>query len=240
MATAAFLLLRRRDRLPGFLAGAAAPLALVASYWLYYTGRLAPPESAFQSHLFTRFQPEAFAGLILSPTRGLLFYFPAALFGIWSGLRLSREPFARWLLAACAGPWVLLSFYSTWVGGNTFGPRYFSVAALVLAYLCADAEREVRSRPGLLAAWCGAVAWSVLVHAAGAYFNWPGSARYDVEKAQLWWWSLHPVPNLFAAAGPLHALPALARWLLGGSILAAFARLSARLRRALAGRPGGG
>jgi len=126
----------------------------------------------------------------------------------------------KWLLAACAGPWILLSFYASWVGGNTFGPRYFAVAGLFLASFCASAEREIRGRPLLLAAWAGAVSACVAIHAVGAYFTWPGSQAIALEKAYLWSWSLHPIPNLASATGALGHLPLEARLLVVLAILA--------------------
>lgn len=207
----AFLLFHRRDRLIPAAAGAAAPIVLMLSYWLYYTGRLRPPESEFQKALFTSFQPEAFFGLILSPTRGLLFFFPLAAFGFWSAWRSRRQaPLAAWMAAAFLGPWIMLCFYSNYVGGNTFGPRYFSIAALALAFACAPLEERVRSSRPLLAAWSFLLVFSISTHAFGGYFNWPGSTAIELEKLQLWDASLHPLVNILAPGG---ALKGLAPWM---------------------------
>jgi hypothetical protein len=135
-AGAAYVLCCDRKRLPGFALGAALPLGLLAAYWLAYTGRLRPPESSFQANIFRGFQPAAFIGLLLSPTRGLLLFFPPAVFAVFAAWR-SRDALVRLMTAACAGPWLLLSFYNFWVGGGTFGPRYFAVAALVFCWAAA-------------------------------------------------------------------------------------------------------
>ena len=230
-AAGAFLLVHQRRRLPGFLLGAAAPLALLAAYWLFYTGRLMPPEHAFQERQFTRFQAAAFAGLAASPTRGLLFFCPAALFGLWAAWR--GGAMTRWLAAGSLGPWLLLCFYVPWVGGNTFGPRYFASTALVLLWASAGLEERLRSSSVLLWGWVAAAAASVLVHAAGAYLNWPGHQDFASQKAELWDWSLYPLARFAAAGGPLQSLPAGLRAAAGALVLLAAALAARRLHARL-------
>ncbi|MBI4061420.1 MAG: hypothetical protein HY403_08330, partial [Elusimicrobia bacterium] len=156
-AGAAFLLIFDRRRLAGAALGAAVPLGLLAAYWLAYTGRLRPPEADFQARIFRDFQPSAFFGLLASPTRGLFLFFPPAAFGLFSAWR-SRDALTRLMTAACAGPWLLLCFYDTWVGGSTFGPRYFAVAALVLCWAMAGLEPWLAASPRRARLWAMAAA----------------------------------------------------------------------------------
>jgi len=232
-AAGAFILFHRPNRLRGFLLGSASPLILLACYWLYYTGRLRPPEYAVQQSFFQGFQFRALSGLMISPTRGLLFFFPAAAFGAWAALGRGRNPAGPWLLLACIGTWIFMCFYSAWIGGNTFGPRYFAVAAMVLTYLCADAEDAIRKQGRLLALWCCAVSVSILIHALGGYMTWPGSNgnRYALEA--LWDWRLHPIVDLWTSSGSLKSLPAVARSLIGFAAIAASGWGAGRLYRAL-------
>ncbi|MBI3548571.1 MAG: hypothetical protein HY078_05910 [Elusimicrobia bacterium] len=231
-AAGVYVLFRRTRRVPGFAAGAAVPAILLGSYWLYYTGRLRPPESEFQSTIFAGFQPSAFLALWASPTRGLFFFFPAAAFGAWGAWKRRRDD-GLWLLAPCVATAVFMSFYVNWTGGQTFGPRYFATAALVLTYLCADLERDVRSSDPTLRLWCGAVAGSVLIHALGGFLNWPGSYALTTQAEQVWWWSLHPISNMFTARGGLGGLNPFVRAGIGMIVLGAFAYLSVRLCREL-------
>lgn len=229
-AGTACVLLHHRRRLPCFAAGAAAPLLLQAAYWLYYTGRLSPPESEFQSRIFMGFSPEAFAALLASPSRGLLFFFPLAAFGAWAAWRRRDEPLVFWLALACLGPWVLLSCYKGFTGGNTFGPRYFATAAVVLTWLCTGVEREVRKSPHRLTLFCAAAAFGILVHAEGAYFAWPPQFHFETISQNLWRWDLHPLVLLATSSGGLGAFTApvraatVAAWLAAGAGLAACAR----------------
>lgn len=224
-----YVLLFDRKRLFGFAVGAAGPLLLLGAYWLAYTGRLRPPEAEFQARIFGAFQWDAFTGLVASPTRGLLLFFPPALFGVRAGLR-SRSALTRLMVLACAGPWLLLSFYDTWVGGNTFGPRYFAVAALVLCWACAEIESELKT-PW----WTAACAFAILVHASGAYLLWPGAFDFPSEKANLWNWALHPLINVVTAEGALKSLPLPARWLILAAGAGAALKLSADLLRTKSG-----
>lgn len=219
-----FVLFHRTRRVPGFAAGASVPAALLAAYWVYYTGRLAPPESGFQGNFFVGFQPEAFAALLLSPTRGVLFFSPWLLVAAWAALRRGGDAEARWLLAGGAASWIFFSCYSPWVGGSTFGSRYFSGVALLMAYVCSGTEEWLKGTPARLRLFALAGTASALIHALGAYLNWPGSAWIGTAKAQAWWWGLHPWVFLFDEEGPLKALPWLLRAAaaLGGAGLAAW------------------
>ena len=218
----------------GFIAGALAPLGFLAGYWLYYTGRLSPPELAIrQAGLFRSFQPEAFIAMALRPTRGLLLFFPVAAFGFWGAWRAGARALSAWLAAGSLATLIFLSHYANWTAGMTFGPRYLSGAALALAFVCADLEKAILSRPRLLSAWAAAGTFGLLVHGLGAYLRWPGSYGVNVQRAQVWDWAQHPAAFLFNASGGLGGLPPAGRWLVGLTILAAFGRLGVRVRRRL-------
>jgi hypothetical protein len=219
-AALAVLLLRPRA-LGAFALGALPPLAFNAAYWLWYTGALKPPYLGAQGSMFTGIQPYAVWGLLASPTRGLLFYCPAALFALWALARRAERRWAWPMLAAVAALVVFISCRTTWTGGQTFGPRYFALAAAVWAVALADAEADFAASARLRAAFAGAFALSVLVHGAGAFFPYPGTFTTVAAEAELWRWDLHPLANLLRAAGPMGSLPAAARWAAGAAFLGA-------------------
>ncbi|MFI5361510.1 MAG: hypothetical protein ACHQ49_06030 [Elusimicrobiota bacterium] len=220
-AVLAYLLLDRRRRLLGFCLGSIPPALFTAIYWLYYTGRLRPPELGFQSALFGGFCPAVLWALMASPTRGLLLFFPAAIFGAWGVWRRRRDRLGVLLLAACGAQWVMLSFYEGWVGGNTFGSRYFAVSALILTWLCAGIEKEIRSSALLLKSWSVCVGASVLIHSIGAYCPWPGPPSVVEQKAQAWSWGLHPLSYLVTTSRALGGIPVSARVCVLATALAA-------------------
>jgi len=232
-----YVLSRERRRLPLFAAGAALPLAFLAFYWLAYTGRLKPQDSEVQRAIFAAFEPRTMVALLASPTRGLLPFIPASLFGLWTillRLRDKNSPWIVWLSLSLPAVFVFYSFYYNWTGGMTFGSRYLATAAALAVFFAADSSAWIAASAARRKFWCLAVAWSILVHAVGAYFTWPGSYEIEAQRAQLWQWSLYPPFYLGASFGPLSALPAPARLAL--ALLAAAATLlgARRMNRWLA------
>ncbi|HAH05454.1 MAG TPA: hypothetical protein DCM05_02835 [Elusimicrobia bacterium] len=236
-AAGLYLLFRERRRVPFFSLGAAVPAAFLAYYWLVYTGRLRPQDSDLQGRIFSSFQPEAVAALLIGPTRGLLLFVPAAVFGLWGMLKRARDPRALW------APWLALtlpaivafySFYSNWTGGQTFGTRYYATSCLILALFILEQSREISASPLLCRLWGLTFAWSVLVHAVGAYFTWPGSFSIVEQKAQVWDLSLYPPFYLGSSSGPLFTLPLPLRWAVAAAAFAAVYFAAKRLSRWLA------
>lgn len=175
-----------------------------------------------QSELFAGFQWRAFTGMLASPTRGLVFFAPAALFGIWGMKRRFLDPEARWtpyLAAACLSLIAFISFRTTWTGGNTFGTRYYASVCVVLALFIGDMEEGIASSPRLRALWAAAFGTSVVVHAIGAFFTWPGSRFIPPQIQELWQVSLYPPVHIFLEAGPLYKLPAAVRIVAAAAIL---------------------
>src|SRR5579863_2302792 len=72
---------------------------------------------------------DAFAGNILSPSRGLFVFSPFLLFslaGIWLSVRRKwMTPLSYYVAAAVAMHWILISFYIYWTAGHCYGPRMF-------------------------------------------------------------------------------------------------------------------
>ncbi|MBI5246590.1 MAG: hypothetical protein HY923_05370 [Elusimicrobia bacterium] len=213
VAGAAYVLLFDRQRLPGFALGAAMPAILLGAYWLAYTGVLRPPEFAIQSRPFRGFQPSAFFGMLVSPTRGIFLFFPPAVFSALA-IRRSRDALTRLMAAACAGVFLLFCFHNDWVGGSTFGTRYLASVALVLCWSLAPLESWLAASRDRARAWSVAAAAAFVIHGAGAYLMWPGSNQLLAEKAELWRWTLHPLANAVTHDGALRSLPFLARALI--------------------------
>ncbi len=210
-AAAAYFLFHQRRRLASFAAGGAGPAVLNLAYWHHYCGAFHPPYYAIQAGLFTRLDPRALIAMLISPFRGLLVFFPAALFGAWGLARARRDARARWELyfaAACAATWLLFSMRSSWTAGNSFGQRYFSVVAMVLALFCAEVEDAVRRSARVRSAWSAVFAYCVLVHAIGALFRWPGyRMTLDRQAAVVWHIRMFPLVFAFVDGGAIGAVP---------------------------------
>jgi hypothetical protein len=135
------------------------------------------------------------AGLLVSPARGLLLYFPASLLAL---VLLARRREARrdgLTLALTAGVLLQIAVVSAWPmwwGGSCFGPRLLSetqAPILLLLGLAFPAEGAARRRGAI--ALAAVLAFSVAVQAVGAY-SWPaifwngGPVNVDQQPSRLW------------------------------------------------------
>ena len=224
-AAGAYLLFHRRDRILAFLAGAFLPAALNLSYWRYYSGAFRPPYYELQAHLFGGLHLEALVGTLFSPSRGMVFFFPAAIFGAWGATRAFRG--ARWVpyfAAACAATWIAFGMRSSWTAGNSYGDRYFAVVCMIMALFTAELEKPIRESPRLRTVWTAVFTYSVLLHAVGANFAWPGyNATLEQQQATVWRATSFPLAHVFVDGGPIGATPMPWRVLYGLILMAATA-----------------
>lgn len=154
-----------------------------------------------------RFSWEGYAGLLVSPSRGLLIFSPvvaiAALgFGsAWS--RGWRSP-QRWCLLAAAAQFALYGAYSVWWAGHTYGPRYMLDVLPFLVPAAALGMANLRIRSVAAAGGAIALAWSISVSALGAYVYpaemWNNDPS-DVDRyhERLWDWRDSQIARAFGA-----------------------------------------
>ena len=109
------------------------------------------------------------AGLLLSPSRGLLVYTPifaAAIAGAVIAWRDERYAALRLLTVAVPLLWLPAFAWFDWWGGWTYGYRPIVDSAPLLAVLCIPALAALR-RPALKATFAVAAAWSLFVQILG-------------------------------------------------------------------------
>jgi len=106
-----------------------------------FGGPLTTGYSYYAKDAFTGQGLEGAAGLLLSPTCGLLFYSPFLIVGVWVGFgclrrRLPHDPggLGGWVFAGTLCQWLLFSKWWCWNGALTFGSRMMAetVPGLVL------------------------------------------------------------------------------------------------------------
>jgi hypothetical protein len=181
LAAAAYLAIAERRCLSTFLL-AALPVGLAsATYNLHYFGspldfgQLAAGAAVAQAKTGS---PDLWqtplwlgaAGLLLSPSRGLLVYTPflaAAFVGGFLAWRAPRYAPLRFLTIAVPLLWLPAFAWFDWWGGWTYGYRPIVDTAPLLALLCIPALERLR-RPAVKTAFVAAAAWSVFVQALGA------------------------------------------------------------------------
>ena len=139
---------------------------------------------------------EGYAGLLVSPNRGLLVFSPVVAVAAW-GMREAwtagwHSP-QRWYLVAAAAQFGLYGAYTVWWAGHTFGPRYMLdvLPFLVPSAALALARLRIRSVGTIFAVL--ALSWSIAVSALGAYVypaeQW-NTDPSDVDRfhERLWDW----------------------------------------------------
>lgn len=198
----------RRGAMPAGIVGACA-VAMIAFNIRWFgspLGALAELEALHpRVHATERsFDPTiaGFAGLLVSPNRGLLVFSPVVL-AAFAGLvpAMKRRAYdrpiysaLRWCGMAALAQYALYASYSVWWAGHTFGPRYMLDVLPLLVPLAAGGLGAVPLPRASIAIGAVALAWSVLVAGTGAFVfpneRWNIDPR-DVDRhhERLWDWS---------------------------------------------------
>ena len=112
---------------------------------------------------------QGIAGLLFSPSRGLLVFSPIVAVTLFARSR-GGGPVIAWTLAAAAAQLLLYGSYSVWWGGYTYGPRYLLdlLPALVPA-AALGVDRLANTPATVRAIAAAALAWSIVTAATGAF-----------------------------------------------------------------------
>ena len=142
--------------------------------------RLHATDALFQFHI------EGFAGLLISPSRGLMVFSPVALLAV-AGLRQLaatgwRSPW-RWCALALMAQYALYGSYAVWWGGHTYGPRYLLDVLPLMVPLASRGLASGRLGGTTRAGWTAALLWSIAVAATGA-FCYPHD-RWNVDPVSV-------------------------------------------------------
>jgi hypothetical protein len=189
------LVAHRRAFLPYAVTGAVWFAGLV---WFGLATSNGPLPPYFR--LATLFSPRGFsgrmAGVLASPSRGLLVYSPATLAAVWLAFRARRGsvyPGLLLLAAAMSAVHVVsIGLFVGWAGGAAYGARYVTDAVpwmVLLAALGWRAAVDSGARSLLArAATVVLIAASVLVQAAGAMSHEAWLWNLDTRWRHMWDW----------------------------------------------------
>jgi len=191
---------RKKSLLP-YAAAGALPVLLLFSYTAWFMGspvrfgqaqaarKLAMlingTEDIWQTPLW-----EGAAGLLLSPSRGLLVFSPFLAFAFWGAIECWRSslfiPLRAVGLAALALVGVSAKWFEWW-GGWCFGYRMIvELTPLWMVFLIPIAGRVFERKP-LRFLFAGCAVWAVVVQALGAFaFDpnaWNGRPGFEVREA---------------------------------------------------------
>lgn len=181
LAAAAYLLMSDRSALAAYVL-AALPIGLgLLAYNLYYFGsaldfgQLAAGANVAKwktgsSDLWQTPVWVGAAGLLISPSRGLLVYTPffaAAFAGAVLAWKEQKYARLRFLAVAVPALWLPAFAWFDWWGGWTYGYRPIVDSAPLLAILCVPALDRMLARPAWRPVCVAAVGWSVFVQLLG-------------------------------------------------------------------------
>jgi hypothetical protein len=205
VSLAGYVALVHRRQLALFAASAAVPFAFQLWYNVTYLESFFWTQIALDSRHWRGQAKNTLPGLLLSPSRGLFVYSPVFVFSLVGFALAFRRGGDGVVRAIALGALLVLGVYSRWWewwGGACYGPRMLADLAPLLAYAihpCVDFLERVRAWRLVFGA---ALAWSVLAHAAGAYWydgSWGGrlSSPNEGLYATLWAWRDNPLLNSF-------------------------------------------
>lgn len=127
---------------------------------------------------------EGVAGLLVSPSRGLLFFSPILGLSFWGLFRVHRSeewPQLRPLAWAVLGIAFLAFKGFDWWGGWSFGYRLLVDALPLMAILMVPVVGEVLQKPVGRWAALALAGWSVFVQIIGAYAYTPGGWNSRID-----------------------------------------------------------
>lgn len=127
VAISIYLIIYRRQLFTAYALTGAAWFAAFVAYSQLHFGQMLPFYYRVSRLKFDAF-PTAFAGNLLSPSRGLFVYVPALLFVAYLLLRFARQlplrPLAVMALSVIVAHLFVIAGFMPWWGGHSYGPRY--------------------------------------------------------------------------------------------------------------------
>ncbi|MBV8858367.1 MAG: hypothetical protein JOZ02_15650 [Acidobacteria bacterium] len=208
-AVVLFAVWSRGRRALWLLAGAAVPLAALLYYNLDFIGHVAGGYALGKApnEIFFRRDWSGVAGLLVSPTRGLLVFTPFLVFVPAGLIQRLRAPGTRGLavaLSLAAAAQLLVYSQTDWRAGVSWGPRYLTDLLPILLWMLAPAPLVLRPLArGLLVL---AMAASVVVQFIGAFWYTTASDEliYAGNPASMRGaWNIHNIPFLTELSNPL-------------------------------------
>jgi Dolichyl-phosphate-mannose-protein mannosyltransferase len=204
----AYMLLKRRDQVPGFFLAALPPFLGLLAYNMHYHG--SPVSTGFAvgiidparlrslgGHLFKTPILAGLAGTLISPSRGLFIYSPVLVLAFVGMVMVWSSPKQTLLKCLSLAPLLTILLTSKWInwwGGGSYGPRLLAdTTPFLCLYLYPPFERA-QSRSLLKYTIVALVALSVGLHALRVFGggDWNGEPNVDRHLERLWSWADSP------------------------------------------------
>ena len=204
----AYLLWTDRRRCAYYVLGGLPLLVILAAYNGYYFGsplvfgqtvasKIIFLRDTGSEHLWQSSWLESLPGLLLSPSRGLVWFSPVLLLGLVSAVAVWREPRYRILIPLQAAVLLMILVagkWSDWSGGLTWGYRSIVDTAPFLALLITPVSERLFAGRGTRALFGALLLWSAGAQFVGAWSysvaGWHNmTLQYDdPNHASVWLW----------------------------------------------------
>jgi hypothetical protein len=204
-----------RERIRLFLLPLVVIGLLVFTYNSYFFGNLLggypnPVSSQTTQSLASRYHISilgGLAGLLVSPSRGLLIYSPWVVFSLWGAGRLwkkNSQGWERYLLLGMIAVLLMHARLGTWWAGWCYGPRYLTDLLPFLAFLLIPVWSRIHAKALIRGAFIVAVAVALWVQVVGAACFPNGfwdlkPVSMDRDPKRLWDWSDTQISRTWAA-----------------------------------------
>jgi len=140
---------------------------------------------------------DGFAGLLVSPNRGLFIYTPWTLLALWGAARVWKENlfgWGRYLLPGIFAVYLVHARLGTWWGGGCFGPRYLTDLLPFFAFFLVPIWPRIRSSHFVMAAFILTTAVALWIQIIGAYYypngHWDSTpVPVEADPRRVWDWS---------------------------------------------------
>lgn len=149
-----YMLISHPSRSARFLITGGGWLSGFILYSWYQFGQLLPDYYQASRLTFDSF-PVAFAGNLISPSRGLLVFVPVIVFVLYLLIRYRKELAHRRLVIVCLSiiftHLIVIAGFSPWWGGHCYGPRFSAGLVpwfVLLGILAVQAARMARNKYG--------------------------------------------------------------------------------------------
>lgn len=208
-AVALSTIYKDRRNLLWLLAGASLPLTALLYYNLTFIGHLAGGYALGKAsdEIFFRSDWSGVAGLLVSPTRGLLVFTPFLVFLPIGLVQRFRAPHTRAIaltFSIAAVVQILMYSQTDWRAGVSWGPRYLTDILPILVWLLAPAPLVLRPLTRVLLVI--AISASVVVQLIGAFWYTTSSDEmiYSGKTTSMRAaWNVRNTPFLVELGNPL-------------------------------------
>ncbi|HEX3580549.1 MAG TPA: hypothetical protein VH087_02225 [Thermoanaerobaculia bacterium] len=153
---------------------AALPMLLVLFYNVRYGGNLAGGYGVIgKARFFSNPIVAGIAGLLISPTHGLLVFSPFLIFLVWRPVRAASKPALDVLLLAAVVLQILLYAKVDWRAGLSWGPRYMTDFLPILMWLLVPVVERLGGAGR--AVFTTAAGIAIVIEAIGAFTYIPSN-----------------------------------------------------------------